>query len=838
MLDAGMFSNFPGFLYLKSFAKQMTNQFRIPPGAGQPIDTVGNDIRASVMPLPYKDPSAVFIQLIENIANTAQRVGGIAEIQVGEGKQDAPVGTTLALLEQATKLMSAVHKRLHNAQSQEFELLKSLLMEDPEALWRHNKKSEVLRMMNAKIPELAPLMQQEEQADSHRKQLFLAALAEADLVPAADPNTSSQTERYLKIYALRQMAQTNPQIDLKAVDTQAITTLGFDNAQQFFVQQDPNAPPPPPPPEALMAQASVMAAQARMADSQTRMQESQVKLAAMRQDAAIKIQSEQSKDQIARLGVAREMVIHQADTRRDMAMQSSDQQHQMRMAALGHAVDLHKQHQEQATGIADKIHEHRQNLQQHAMDHHQGVVDRLHEHHQNILAHRYEMQQADQAHQHELQQAQQEHGHAIEQAEQAHGHAVEQIKATPKPKPAAKARFSGGRVVADAAEHLSDAADAVASEPHTGGTEETGEAIASIIANTVRELRDSDARDRGSKDGEIAQALRHVSSTMAQLRREDVAASRAVNTNTYAAINRLASKLDDIKDNSQPQTLAAINRLATTLQELRSADRQHEPQTLAAITRLTNTLTQLRDADASQQPKVLEAINRLSGTLGTLREEDARRADTRSKEEAADRRLRAEVEHRRTSRALQDARSNEQRTFGVLTELANAVRELREADATRSQSEAERVQASEERAQAAISQLATVAQELRAANQNNADIGNVISGFEANLRTIRSEISQNRSSDTQHAQDLASLERLIASMRDQRAETGTQPLPADNTQLVEAMRQFVQVQTAPRVVVRDATGRITGVRVELPQPTPPSEVTSNDDGTVDIKLDE
>ena len=116
-----------------------------------PIDTVGNDIRASVMPLPYKDPSPVFIQLIDNISTTAQRVGGTAELQIGEGKQDAPVGTTLALIEQATKLMSAVHKRLHTAQGQEFSMLKELLTEDPSALWRHNKKSKVLKALTAAI---------------------------------------------------------------------------------------------------------------------------------------------------------------------------------------------------------------------------------------------------------------------------------------------------------------------------------------------------------------------------------------------------------------------------------------------------------------------------------------------------------------------------------------------------------------------------------------------------------------------------------------------------------------------------------------------------------------
>ncbi len=221
MIDAGMFANFPGFLYLKSLAKQLTNQFRVAPGSGMPIDTVGNDIRASIMPLPYKDPSAVFIQLIENIATTAQRVGGTAEMQIGEGKQDAPVGTTLALIEQATKLMSAVHKRLHQAQGQEFDMLKSLLLEDPEALWRHNKKSKVLKLIKAMRPETQMLVNAEDGAELRHRELFLAALVDCELIPRADPNTSSQTERYLKVVAMRQMAQTNPAIDLNAVDKRA-----------------------------------------------------------------------------------------------------------------------------------------------------------------------------------------------------------------------------------------------------------------------------------------------------------------------------------------------------------------------------------------------------------------------------------------------------------------------------------------------------------------------------------------------------------------------------------------------------------------------------------------
>lgn len=341
MLDAGMFSNFPGFLYLKSLAKQLTNQFRIPPGGGMPIDTVGNDIRASVMPLPYKDPSAVFIQLIENIATTAQRVGGTAETAIGEGKQDAPVGTTLALIEQATKLMSAVHKRLHQAQGQEFDMLKSLLMEDPESLWRHNKKSKVLEYLKAQYGAPADLPTNggpggDDGAELRRRQMFLAALSDCELIPAADPNTSSQTERYLKVVALRQMAQTNQSIDMNKIDERAMRTMGIDDPQSLFKAADPNAPPPPPDPRAISAQASVVAAQARMKDSETRSQEATVKAANLQADQARKTQELASKEKIASLGVAREMIIHKRDMDAADGVRASADMHQHADRALDH----------------------------------------------------------------------------------------------------------------------------------------------------------------------------------------------------------------------------------------------------------------------------------------------------------------------------------------------------------------------------------------------------------------------------------------------------------------------------------------------------------------------
>jgi hypothetical protein len=312
MIDAGMFSNFPGFLYIKSLAKQLTNQFRVAPGGGMPIDTSGQDIRSAIMPLPYKDPSAVFIQLIDNIAQTAQRVGGTAELQVGEGKQDAPVGTTLAMIEQATKLISAVHKRLHWAQGQEFDMLKGMLQEDPSALWRHRKKkSEVLKVLVHEAG-LDSIDQALEEGEQRHIQLFLAALDACELVPQADPNTSSQTERYMKVVAMRQMAMTNQNIDLNEVDKRAFAVMGIDDADSLF--HPPQAMGAPgPDPKMLSGQAALIGAQARLADSQSQMQETQAKITNDQQEIEIKNRELDAKEKIAALDVARTMVVHKDD---------------------------------------------------------------------------------------------------------------------------------------------------------------------------------------------------------------------------------------------------------------------------------------------------------------------------------------------------------------------------------------------------------------------------------------------------------------------------------------------------------------------------------------------
>ena len=257
MLDAGMYANFPGFLMADTGARQNTNIFRVPPGGGALVKTGGLPISQAIMPLPYKDVGSGLMTLSDNMATTGARIGGTAEMAVGEGKQDAPVGTTLAMIEQATKVLNAVHKRMHAAQAEEFQLLARCFKENPESFWQRKGKPSY-------------------PWDEHT---FVQALNDCELIPQADPNTSSQTQRLMKIMALKQLAAANPSMyDPIAIDTAALKAIGWSNPEQFLAPQSAQANPPP---ELIQAQAMMkvndMKAQAAMQDSQTKAHAAQMK---------------------------------------------------------------------------------------------------------------------------------------------------------------------------------------------------------------------------------------------------------------------------------------------------------------------------------------------------------------------------------------------------------------------------------------------------------------------------------------------------------------------------------------------------------------------------------
>ncbi len=270
MLDNGMFANFPGFLISKSGSRQNTNILRVPPGGGAQVDTQGMPIGQTVMPLPYNTAQMPpLMALVQDMAETGRRIGGTAEVQVGEGRADVPVGTTMAMIEQATKVENAVHKRMHAAQAEEFQMLRDLIKEDPDAFLEACSRGCKSRK--------SPLTREN----------LIRALNNCDLVPQADPNTSSRGQRLMKVMALKQLQQASPNLyDPVTVDTAALQCIGWPNPDEFFVPPDARAAPPPQlqqmqaqmKNEADAAQAKITEANARAAEAKAKAADVQAKI--------------------------------------------------------------------------------------------------------------------------------------------------------------------------------------------------------------------------------------------------------------------------------------------------------------------------------------------------------------------------------------------------------------------------------------------------------------------------------------------------------------------------------------------------------------------------------
>lgn len=351
MIDNGIFSNFPGGLTAKSTDKQNTTDISVPPGGFAPIDTSmiqDGDIRKAVMPLPYQPTNAATMALFQDIVTTGSRVAGAADIAVGEGRQDAPVGTTLALIEQATKIVDAVHKRLHSAQQKEFELIVELFRDNPEDFWRFNKKKN-----------------RGWKWDTSKLQ---SALNDYNLVPRADPNTSSHTQRIMRAQALYQMAKANPELfQVNAVLDYVLRTLGIRNPDALTVAPSVTPPTPSPQDEAklLSAQAQQMGAQAKLADVQLRAKNMGIENQNRDLDRSADLK-------IAATKLKTEQTIHGQSLAADAASQAREQRHDMAKHVLG----LGAASQDNAAGLHADMTQHMSGL---ASDHALAQQDHVHE---------------------------------------------------------------------------------------------------------------------------------------------------------------------------------------------------------------------------------------------------------------------------------------------------------------------------------------------------------------------------------------------------------------------------------------------------------------------------
>ena len=362
LLDAGMFACFPGFLYAKTAGRQVSNQFRIPPGGGFGLEVPAQrNIHEMVMPLPYKEPSPALIEMVKLVEQTSQRVGGMAEHNVSETKQDAPVGTTLALIEQATKMLAAVHVRLHAAQAEEFQLLKERFREDPEAFWRHNNRP----------------------AAEWETEQFLQALNDYELTPAADPNTPSHMHRIMKAVAIKQLQSMNQQLyDPVAVDSLLLHMIGVSDPEKLFAPPQAAAPPPSIPPDPnKMAEIQQRQrehegemqskAQERQMDAANQEKEHQARMAEIALQGQDRAQDRQSRERVEMLQLQAQrekdqaqmqMAAHQAQTK--MAMEAHSMQTKAAMDQQMHQQQLHQQQQAHEQTLAQGQQQHAAGLEQ------------------------------------------------------------------------------------------------------------------------------------------------------------------------------------------------------------------------------------------------------------------------------------------------------------------------------------------------------------------------------------------------------------------------------------------------------------------------------------------
>ena len=193
----------------------------IEPGSFRDVDVPSGSIRDNIMPLPYKEPSQTLLALLNQITQEGRRLGAISDMNISDMSANAPVGTTLALLERTLKPMAAVQARVHYAMKQEFKLLKILMAEYAPTEYAYQPtRGEV----------------------SARQSDYMTI----DVIPVSDPNSSTMAQRVVQYQAVLQMSQAAPQIyDLPQLHRQMIEVLGVKNADKLVPVEDDMTPVDP-----------------------------------------------------------------------------------------------------------------------------------------------------------------------------------------------------------------------------------------------------------------------------------------------------------------------------------------------------------------------------------------------------------------------------------------------------------------------------------------------------------------------------------------------------------------------------------------------------------------
>ena len=220
LVDAGTLSNLPGGLKARGL-RIKGDDSPIMPGEFRDVDVPGGAIRDNITFLPYKEPSGTLFSLLQNIVEEGKRFASISDMKTSDMNSQAPVGTTLALLERNMKVMSAVQARLHASMKREFEILVGVITDFTEPSYPY----EVEEGQQIKIQDFD---------------------ARIDVLPVSDPNAATMAQRIMQYQAAMQLAQQAPQLyDLGQLHRQMLEVLGIKDAETIVPPQDEVKPVDP-----------------------------------------------------------------------------------------------------------------------------------------------------------------------------------------------------------------------------------------------------------------------------------------------------------------------------------------------------------------------------------------------------------------------------------------------------------------------------------------------------------------------------------------------------------------------------------------------------------------
>lgn len=220
LVDAGTLSNLPGGLKARGL-RIIGDDTPIAPGEFRDVDVPGGSIRDNILPLPYKEPSQTLSMLLNTIVEEGRRFASISDMKVSDMSSQAPVGTTLAILERTLKVMSAVQARVHYSLKQEFKLLAQIIRDYTPEEYSYEVEGEPRYI---------------KQSDYDQ----------TDIIPVSDPNAATMSQRIVQYQAALQLASTAPQIyDLPNLHKQMLNTLGIKNVDKLVPTADDMKPKDP-----------------------------------------------------------------------------------------------------------------------------------------------------------------------------------------------------------------------------------------------------------------------------------------------------------------------------------------------------------------------------------------------------------------------------------------------------------------------------------------------------------------------------------------------------------------------------------------------------------------